>query len=128
MTTPKRRAYADQKKADALASALMELPDNWVICRDMRHAWDIYNDFHVAKNLQGVNEIRRELICMRCTSLRREIYYNTLYGLEKAKQYYQYPDRYQMQGVPRGNKPSAIINAEQYRRAMERLADRAAGE
>ena len=67
-------------------------------------------------------DIRRELTCMRCQTVRHEHYVHSTYGLEKTGQSYSYPEHYQMKGVPRGVKPSAIIQDEQYRRSMERIA------
>lgn len=114
---------SDQAKADALSNALMDLPDEWVICRDMRHAWEVENDFHVtAGNKRMIREVQRILSCLRCRTERTETYHlATNGGLEKVHQRYTYPDHYQLKGVPRGNKPSSIIQAEQFRRAMDRV-------
>lgn len=124
---PRTRRYArDQRAADALATALTGLPDDWVMCRDMRHAWTVVNDFHVTdRRGKRIMMIARELGCMRCATLRKENYVHNGYGLDKVSQHYVYPDGYQMKGVPRGVKPQAIIQEEQFRRTMERLADSA---
>lgn len=119
----KARAYDNKKTAQLLANALTRLPDEWVICRDMRHAWNVLNDFHVSEtNGTRINEIRRELVCLRCQTVRLEVYVHTKFGLDKLSQSYRYPDEYQMKGVPRGVKPASIIHQEMYRRSMERLA------
>lgn len=127
MPRKKRRYDEDEQAAADLASALTQLPDNWVMCRDMRHAWDVNVDFHVTES-QGsrIREIRRQLVCMRCETVRNEVYHHTRWGLEKVSQSYGYPDDYQIHGVPRGVKPSWLIQEEQYRRTMDRLADQAA--
>jgi len=122
----KRKYQTDEKAATDLAHALMELPEEWVICRDMRHAWNVLNDFHVTKSDKRYSqEIRRELVCMRCATVRNETYHHGRFGLEKVSQNYGYPEHYQIKGVPRGVKPQSIVQEEQYRRAMERIAGKA---
>jgi hypothetical protein len=122
----KPRRYSDDQAAADLANALMDLPDDWVMCRDMRHAWHVMEDFHVSKNRgHSIQELNRTLICMRCTTLRIEVYHSGRFGLDKVRQHYTYPDNYQIKGVPRGVKPQSIVQNEQYRRAMERAAGKA---
>lgn len=118
-----RRYENDQEAAANFQAALMDLPEEWVICRDVRHAWDVQQDFHVTHR-QGrkVLQIGRVLICMRCKTLRVETYVHTADGLDKTGQGYRYPEHYQIKGVPRGVKPQWIIHEEQYRRAMEKIA------
>ena len=126
---PSTKKYqSDKKAAEDLANALQDLPDNWVMCRDMRHAWTVLDDFHVAVR-QGskIQEIRRTLLCLRCATSRREVYHQGTYGLDKVAQHYTYPDNYQIKGVPRGVKPQSIIQQEQWRRAMEKIASKAKG-
>lgn len=124
--TKQKKYVSDEKLAEQLADALTTLPDNWIMCRDMRHAWEVDEDFHVTKG-QGLNiaSVRRTLVCVRCETLRVEKYHSLKWGLEKVAQHYVYPDNYQIHGVPRGVKPSFIIQGEQYRRAMSRIADAA---
>lgn len=116
------RYRRDQKVATLLANALMELPDEWVMCRDMRHAWGVKENFHVTQGGKRLQEIERVLICSRCETLRVETYNLTRSGMEKVRQHYEYPDHYQIKGVPRGNKPQSMVQAEQYRRVMEAIA------
>lgn len=122
-----KKYQSDETAAANLANALTQLPDAWVMCRDMRHAWEVLVDFHVtASKGRTPHEVRRELICARCKTVRKEAYHPTRYhGLEKVSQHYAYPEDYQITGVPRGVKPSWIIQQEQYRRAMERISDKA---
>lgn len=121
--------YSENSAAAArLADRLKEVPDSWVTCRDMMHAWIPLNDFHVSGKHGRVLEIRRDLVCMRCETVRHEDFDVTKAGLEKVRQTYTYPLGYQIPGVPRGVKPKAIVQQEQYRRAMERVANAARGE
>ena len=129
MIMASRKKYdSDEQAAANLATALMGLPDNWVICRDMRHAWDVLVDFHVTEGTKRViQEVRRELMCLRCETQRLETYHLGRFGLEKVAQHYRYPEHYQIKGVPRGVKPQSIIQQEQFRRSMERVAESAKG-
>lgn len=134
MTEPKRYEY-DKQAAKALAGALTTLPDQYVACRDLRHAWlKVINDFHVVSSqsakggAKAAAIIYRDVQCIRCETIRHEQYSMTKYGLEKTHQTYEYVEGYQIPGVPRGVKPSTIIQQEQYRRAMERVAKAAKGE
>ncbi len=130
MTTPKK--YDDQAVAKVLGNALKALPDKWVACRDMRHAWATENDFHVVpqSTVGGRSmHVGRDLVCMRCETRRHEVYLSVKGGrLEKVGQSYEYPEGYQIAGVPRGVKPQQIVQAEMYRRAMEKVARAAKGE
>lgn len=127
MPTTRRYVKDDQAAAD-LANALTHLPDKWVMCRDMRHSWDVVEDFHVTmRSGRSVQEIARVLGCMRCMTHRREIYHQGRFGLDKVSQTYSYPENYQIKGVPRGVKPQSIIQQEQFRRSMERTVDNAKG-
>lgn len=119
----KRQSYTDEKLAGMLASALHDLPDNYLMCRDMRHAWELQHDFFAEGNRAGVKgEIKRILVCLRCGMERVERYSQTRWGLDKVGQTYHYPEAYQIHGLPRGVKPSSIVQGEQYRRAMEKVA------
>jgi hypothetical protein len=125
-TTP----YAVDSKALAiLQNRLQNLPDNWVQCRDMKHAWTVDDNFHVTRfGLRNkIAEIKRILVCLRCGTKRHETYVPTGWGgLEKVRSYYQYPEEYQIRGVPRGVKPQQIIQQEQWRRVQTALAEQAA--
>lgn len=117
--------YESNEDARArLADALTMLPEAWVMCRDVRHAWVVEEDFHVIwLTGQSVQEIKRVLVCMRCSSKRHEIYApSRAFGLEKIRMHYEYPENYQITGVPRGNKPQAMVQQEQYRRLMIKVS------
>lgn len=129
MARVKKKYETDERAAADLADALQHLPEQWVMCRDMRHAWRVMNDFHVTKSDRRIaQEIRRELVCMRCETVRVEAYHQSRFGLEKVAQGYRYPEHYQIKGVPRGVKPQSIVQQEQFRRAMERIANSAKAE
>lgn len=121
----KRKYESDKAAAGRLAQALTGLSDNWIACRDMMHAWEVQEDFHVvppANSVRNQLEIARVLVCARCETQRKEVFIQERFGLSKIAQSYAYPENYQIPGVPRGVKPKAIVQAEQYRRAMEKIA------
>jgi len=122
----------DVKAVKTLKDGLKRLEDHQLACRDMRHAWAVEQDYYVEPD-QVVNKklqvIRRVLVCMRgCETRRVERYQLGRYGLDKIAQWYEYLGAYQIPGVPRGVKPSVIVQQESYRRAMERAANAAPGE
>ncbi len=115
-----------------LAAALHELPENRLFCRGLRHAWDVDEDFHVYKTHgSDLLHLRRTFKCMRECGVRvTEIFINTKRGIERTSRYMDYSgaEGYQIPGVPRGVKPLSIIQQEQYRRAMEKVAKVARGD
>ena len=118
-----RLTKSKQRALDDFRNALHRLPDNWMVCRDMRHAWNVLNDFHVVTNGDGSSDVRRELQCMRCETVRRESFENNLYGLSKTSTVYIYPEKYQIHGVPREVPLQGAVRQEQFRRAMEKVAN-----
>jgi hypothetical protein len=128
MVSRSATALAAEKEINAKAR---KMPDAYLNCRDMRHAWDILNDFYVLKTIQVgkvVTHVGRTLQCQRCPTVRKETYIIRKNGLEKISQFYEYPEDYLFQGVPRGVKPSWIFQQEQYRRAVRRAAGALPGE
>jgi hypothetical protein len=125
------RVASGRRAVAKLANGLKQLSDNYLMCRDVRHAWAVDKDFHVEPmatvGRRHVTAVRRELLCMRCPARRIEHYVSGKYGLDKVGQYYVYPSDYQIPGVPRGVKPQSIIQQEAYRRSLERAAGVAAG-
>lgn len=114
----------DVKAGEKLLKAgLKELPDEFFVCRDIRHKWDITQDYHevpyshAGRKLQA---LRRVLTCGRCGGTRVQHFLNGRYGLTKLSDVASRPPGYSIHGVPRGVKHTSIIQQESYRRAMER--------
>lgn len=121
----KKKYESDKAAASRVAQALTELPESWIQCRDLLHAWKVQEDFHVvppSNSRRKQLEIARTLVCGRCETIRKEVFVQEKFGLNKVAQSYSYPENYQIPGVPRGIKPKSIVQAEQYRRAMEKIA------
>lgn len=122
----------DVKAGEKLLKAgLKDLPDEFFVCRDVRHKWDISQDYHevpythAGRKLQA---LRRVLTCDRCGGTRVQHFMNGRYGITKLTDTPSRPAGYSIHGVPRGVKQTAIIQQESYRRAMERATGAARGE
>lgn len=120
--TAKGKKYDDVQTAADLEAALRNLPDNYLMCRDLKHAWDVHFDFFVNPKTK---EVERKLRCIRCDMIRVEKYVQTSNGLDKIRNIYGQPEGYGIHGVPRGVKPSSIVKGVQFERAMEKVAARA---
>ena len=129
MTPPGRRLSKREAKDQAtnvsfVEALLMDLPDTFLFCRDLRHAWSVDNDFHVYSDVVNakLTVIARDLICMRCGTGRKEVYVQRSWGLEKIRNAYAYADGYQLKGAPRGVTASKLIHDIQYRKTMANIA------
>lgn len=116
-----------------LTQRLQETGDNRLMCRGMRHAWDLEQDFHVhpVKGTKTIH-LRRTFSCMRDCGVRivETFILTRNQGIERISRNTDYTGAvgYQFPGVPRGVKPLHIIQQEQYRRAMEKVANAQRGQ
>lgn len=118
-----------------IAEGLKKLPEQYIECRGMLHAWEVLNDFRLTSaNVPGPRFLRRDLRCMRgCGVVRHDTFLLRFQRgepiiSEKLHSHYSYPDDYQMPGIPRGVKRSTIIWQESFRRAMENAGGAVPGE
>lgn len=113
----------DRQAAANLANALQDIPDNYLDCRQFKHAWRIAEEF-VPFTVKGsrITHLRTKLECMRgCGVEGIEIYTVTAArGLDRIKRYVSYANApgYQLVGIPRGVKPLSIIQEERFRRSQ----------
>lgn len=121
MNVADKAKIADAKTTEAL---LETLPDNFLMCRDLRHAWGVLNDFYVYNDPKQTRllVIARDLVCLRCNSERREVFVQRSWGLDKERNTYTYVEGYSLKGVPRGTKASQVVHDVQYRKAMTKVA------
>jgi len=116
-----------------LANALETLPDEYLICRGQRHRFNLEEDFHVptsatlvGRQAKAAGDIERHFRCERCEVLRIERYERTRDGIVPAggALYREYPDGYVLSGlgIPRGVKPSGVVQSEEFRRSMSKVA------
>lgn len=122
MAAPQKSA-TDKVAARGFAKRLQALPDAYLECRDMRHAWYISHDFHVAPDtIEGgrVVLLDRVLSCERCPGKRTQHFKQGRYGLEKLGETRYSPSSYRIPGVPPGVRTQIIVQQESYRRSLEK--------
>ena len=67
------------------------IPEQFLWCRDVLHAWDPYNATISRNKITRRNEIHQVLICVRCSTLKTRVL--TTNG-EPIRSSYSYPDGY----------------------------------
>lgn len=125
------KAERDAAQVD-IAEALEAMPENYLECRDpgLAHQWDKTTDFHpipaeqVGRKLANLG---RDETCLRCGAVKKERFILVDGRIRKVSQSTDYPPGYLMSGVPRGVKRSEVVWSENYRRATEKIADKANG-
>jgi hypothetical protein len=83
----------------APANPLRNLPDEYLACRDLRHAWDELGYYRERGTGGAGGPIIRKLQCLRCGTLRRDTLSNSY--SEKTTHYYGHPDGYRIEGMGR---------------------------
>lgn len=112
-----------EEQEQAVALALEDMPDQYLACRGMRHAWAVMNDFYIMAGDIGARFLRRDLTCTRdCGTIRHDTWLlgRSRNGVptitQKLPAHYAYPADYQLHGVPRGVKSSTLVFQEELRR------------
>lgn len=116
-----------------LADALQSLPDEYLICRGQRHRFNLEEDFHIptaatlaGRQARAAGDIERHFRCERCGVLRVERYGRTRDGIipTGGALYKEYPEDYCLKGLglPRGVKPAGVVQSEEFRRSMSKVA------
>ena len=123
-TAPSNASKVSPGDMATLEGLLEELPEKFIQCRDLRHAWSVDNDFYVWDNPSEVRAltIARDLVCLRCGTVRRQRFVQRRWGLERLGNNYSYQDGYQVHGVPEGLKPAQAVSIVQYKKAMRKVA------
>lgn len=70
---------------------IVEIPEEFLWCRDVMHAWDPYNAKVSHNKVTRRREMHQILICTRCGTLKTRVM--TLGG-EMLRNSYSYPDGY----------------------------------
>lgn len=120
-----REAEAEAQ-VEHLRGEIADLPENYLQCRDLKHAWNVERDYYVLDEYAEPGyitdgEIARDLKCLRCESGRQEVYQVRTWGIEKIKNSYHYAEGYQVHGVPRGLTPKNLVQSVQYEKAMAKI-------
>lgn len=100
---------------------LDKLDEKHLVCRDLRHAWDVHEDFHT-EHRSGGAVIMRTLLCLRCATFRFEHYTNNRWGIDKLYNSYKYPEGYQLNGMPKAVSIQKAVRSNQYKRTMDKIA------
>lgn len=129
----KQGAIQPAQAKRAYAASLRRLRDEQLACRDMRHAWEVDQDFHVVPSQSAgrrkVLALRRIWSCSRNCGVTKVQNFDVINDvLHFVSSYLKYPRDYQIPGIPRGVRPSIIVQQEAYRRAMERVAGMSSAE
>jgi hypothetical protein len=120
-------------------AAIKKTSDTNFMCRQMKHAWTRKPGTNVQVNLPvtrgDLPTITTIYVCMRgCGVIRKDrltvkqISVGNYRVIDKAAPIYEYPDGYRIPGIPRGVRPSIILQQEYVRRANEEIANAMAGE
>lgn len=128
----------EQRRFLAKTLANPEISDEFLQCMDpsQGHDWELLNDFHIVPAStvgRRLTHIARDYQCGRCTKVKTETYVHTkrdgVEVLDRVSLKYNRIEGFdQWRGIPRGVKPSEIVHAEQYRRAMEKAVGAARGQ
>lgn len=115
---PTHSPYETAAARAELAKELKKLPNDFVACRDLQHAWDRSDDFILENVRGGKQRIVRRMHCTRCGTTRTDYFRIVNQGLEKSRSDYLYPEGFQIPKQPPGTKPLSIVRAESLRRAL----------
>lgn len=113
-----------------IAYTLSQLPESFLSCRDLRHAWKVRTNFHdvdrePATRKNVARTVERVLECITCGTVRTDTYLvvvhrNDAPRLEKWSTAYVYPSGYQMKRghAPRDLAVSQLVRYETLRRVL----------
>lgn len=138
MTAPRRKLASVLDGDAALRVGLDHLDPDYIGCRDTRHWWETMEDYHLVDTDQvGIQPrqghskyVRRVIECQRCHTRRVEAYaiverqgWTMLHSIGAT---YDYPDGYQLKGLPSGVRSSAeLVRGLIFDRMQERPRKRA---
>lgn len=115
---PEHSPYETVAARSELARRLRTLPNDFVACRDIQHAWDAADGFFLEEVRGGRQRIVRRLSCTRCGTMRLDHHRIVDGGLQKTRSVYTYPEGFLLPKLPPGTKPLSVVRAESLRRAL----------
>lgn len=98
-----------------------KLDDNWLMCRDLRHAYAVEVPYHavvIEGGQRGARYSERTLACMRCNTKRIELVRIHSTWIERLDVWYERPKGYDIKGARREAHVLGMVRLEQLRRAM----------
>lgn len=76
---------------------LSTLPEKFLDCRDMMHAWKRSGGYRPVGAAKGnVKFLKRAVVCTRCGTEREDVY--SMRTMDKVSTSYHYPEGYQIKG------------------------------
>jgi len=112
-----------------VATQVEHLTDAALVCRDLRHLWDVRIPYYVVEvegGVRGARYLERIIGCVRepCPVERVQLFRVRPERLEKIREDYRgYPkEGYSLHGVPRGARVLELVRRELVRRTMEEVA------
>lgn len=76
------------------AKSVAEIPDTYLICRDLGHSWNFLNDSVLWGADKRPQIVTRTLKCMRCPTQRKDSYHIPSLAKVVNSTRYTYPDQY----------------------------------
>ena len=114
-------------EADSLFDQIRGMPDEFLLCRDLRHHWSVPKGFFQVKvegGVRGALYVEREVACDSCDLKRMELFRVHARWMEKlGRPRYTYPKGYQLRGSQKGEHVTGMIQLELYMREMARVND-----
>lgn len=108
-----------------VASQIEKLEDNWLACRDLRHAYAVEIPYHAVVlegGQRGARYSERTLACMRCDTKRIELVRIHNIWVERLEVAYIRPKGYDILGARREEHVLGMVRLEQIRRAIEEVS------
>lgn len=108
----------------AIEAQVQALPDNYLACRDMRHAYAVDVPFYLVPVEGGQRNAKyaeRILGCMRCGYQRTQLFRVFKDRLEQISESPHYPPGYLLRGKKKGIDILGIARREQIRRVLSDL-------
>ena len=107
-----------------LLERLDSLPQEYILCRDLRHIWKVDQDLHLDGQISGRQRVERSLTCARCGTIKTEHYVlqTSMTGIQRLTSvgyHYNYPPEYAIPEMARADAPREILRAVRFNKGAE---------
>lgn len=105
-----------------LLDRLKKLPQDYILCRDLRHIWKVDRDLHLEGEISGRQRVERTMTCARCSTVKTEHYvlHTSMSGIQRLSSvgyHYAYPPEYAIPEMSRAEAPREILRAARFSKA-----------
>jgi len=102
-----------------LLDRLRKLPQDYILCRDLRHQWTPEQELHLEGEISGRQRVERTLSCTRCGTVKVEHYalQTSISGIQRLTSVgyrYTYPPGYSIPEMARADAPREILRASRF--------------